>query len=218
MFRKIRRVVLTRLFSILYDTGRWAYDPLTRVFFGSAWHNWRRTVLPFTGPDRTLELACGTGQLIPEIAERSSFTVGLDYSDSMLEPALKRIRESNLNASIVRSDARALPFEDASFDAVVSTFPASFIANERTLNEIARVLRPGGKFAVVVSARFTRFQWKRPFVHPVLRIAYGSTRSMNRWSDDLLAHPLMPGEWQDLRTPEGEAFVWIARKRARGEA
>lgn len=213
MLRAVRRMVLIRLFNALYSAGRWAYDPLTRVFFGSAWHNWRRTLLPFTGPDRTLELGCGTGELLPEIALRSRVVVGFDFSDSMLEAARQRVAKSEIDAVIIRGDARALPFVDEEFDSVVSTFPASFIASKTTLNEIARVLKPGGHFAVVVSARFTRFQWKRPFIHPVLRVAYGSSRSMNRWSDDLLAHPAMPGSWQDLKTPEGEAFVWVARKR-----
>lgn len=213
MLRRVRRIVLTRVFDQLYTAGRWAYDPLTRVFFGNAWHNWRRTVLPFTGPGRTLEIACGTGALLPEISDRSSLAIGLDYSDSMLTPAHARIVKSGIAAAVVQADARSLPFGDGSFDAVVSTFPASFIASQRTLDEIARVLRPNGYFAVVVSARFTRFQWKRPFIHPVLRVAYGSPRSMNRWSDELLVHESFSGDWQDLRTPEGEAFVWVARKR-----
>jgi ubiquinone/menaquinone biosynthesis C-methylase UbiE len=213
MLRSVRRSVLTRVFDQLYNAGRWAYDPLTRVFFGNAWHNWRRTVLPFTGPGATLEIACGTGALLPEIARRSELTVGLDYSSAMLDRAKDRVLASGMSASVIRGDARSLPFEDEVFDAVVSTFPASFIASQRALDEIARVLKSGGMFAVVVSARFTRFQWSRPFVHPVLRVAYGSSHSMNRWSDELLFHPLMDGDWQDLRTPEGEAFVWLARKR-----
>jgi ubiquinone/menaquinone biosynthesis C-methylase UbiE len=167
-------------------------------------------VLPWVSSGPVLDIACGTGQLLPELASRSLHVVGFDRSASMLRSAAKNIRRENV--SILQADAHEIPFADGTFDTVVSTFPASFIAQREVLNEISRILKPGGHFAVVVSARFTRFQWKRPFIHPILRIAYGSASSMNRWPDHLLSHPDLPGEWLDLRTPEGEAFVWIATK------
>jgi ubiquinone/menaquinone biosynthesis C-methylase UbiE len=207
----LRRLVLTTLFNQLYSTGGAIYDPLTTVFFGKAWHNWRRAVLPFVAPGPTLEIACGTGKLLPELADRSSHVVGYDRSPQMLQRARVKMRNSR-GISCVLGDARSLPFEDQSFNSAVSTFPAGFIASPEALDEVARVLKPGGRFIVVVSARFTRFQWRRPYIHAVLRIAYGSGRSMNRWADDLLSHPNVPGEWQDIRTPEGEAFVWVATR------
>jgi ubiquinone/menaquinone biosynthesis C-methylase UbiE len=209
---RVRRSVLSRLFEFMYSAGRWLYDPLTAAFFGPAWHNWRRTVLPWVGSGPVLEIACGTGQLLQELAKRSTFVVGFDQSLPMLTPAARRSDWNTIH--VVNADACSIPFEDRSFQTVVSTFPASFVTRHDVLNEVARVLKPGGHFVVVVSARFTRFQWKRPFIHPVLRAAYGSSKSMNRWPQDLLHHPLLPGEWQDLRTPEGEAFVWIATRTA----
>jgi ubiquinone/menaquinone biosynthesis C-methylase UbiE len=210
VFARLRRGALKRLFVGLYRTGQWVYDPLTSVFFGQAWHNWRRTVLPFVGPGAALEIACGTGQLLPELASRSSYVVGFDRSESMLQPAKKRARGPKI--SLVMADATTLPFGNSAFETVVSTFPANFIASDSVLEEVSRVLMPGGRFVVVVSARFTRFQWKRPFIHPILRVAYGSHSSMNRWPKDLLKHPLLPGDWQGLRTADGEAFVWIATR------
>ena len=210
VIRKARRAILGRLFRFLYWSGQWVYDPLTSIFFGPAWHNWRQTVLPWVGPGRTLEIGCGTGQLLPELAQRSEFVAGIDQSQSMLAAAKRNGVPAG--AAICKADAHALPFRDQSFTSVVSTFPANFIGAQSTLDEVARVLEPGGSFVVVVSARYTRFQWRRPFIHPILRLAYGSTSSMNRWPADLLEHPLMPGEWQDLRTPEGESFVWAARR------
>jgi ubiquinone/menaquinone biosynthesis C-methylase UbiE len=207
---RVRRSGLSRLFDVMYRTGRWLYDPLTVAFFGPAWHNWRRTVLPWVGSGPVLEIACGTGQLLPELASRSSLVVGFDRSPSMLTPATRRADGDRIH--VINADAHSVPFRDNSFETVVSTFPASFITRGAVLDEVARTLKPGGHFVVVVSARFTRFQWKRPFVHPILRLAYGSSRSMNRWPEEFLEHPLMPGEWQDLRTPEGEAFAWIATR------
>lgn len=207
---RLRRSILSRLFAMMYRAGHWAYDPLTSIFFGTAWHNWRTTALPWVGKGRALEIACGTGQLLPEIAERSQNVVGMDRSDSMLRSAMRKRMSDNI--SMLQADAAQLPFRGGVFDTVVSTFPASFIARSEVLDEICRVLEPGGSFVVVVSARFTRFQWRRPFIHLVLRLAYGSGSSMNRWPAGLLEHHLMPGEWQDLMTPEGEAFVWVARR------
>jgi ubiquinone/menaquinone biosynthesis C-methylase UbiE len=186
------------------------YDPLTSTFFGPAWHNWRLTVMPWVGTKHTLEIACGTGELMYELSRRATLVTGVDRSPSMLGSASRKLLPQNVSLAV--ADALRLPFRDASFDTVVSTFPASFIASAGVLNEVARVLEPGGYFVVVVSARFTRFQWRRPFIHPVLRLAYGSSSSMNRWPEELLSHPRMPGEWQDLPTREGEAFVWIARR------
>jgi ubiquinone/menaquinone biosynthesis C-methylase UbiE len=207
---RVRRRILTRVFDLLYGMGAWVYDPLTTVFFGPEWHRWRRTVLPSVSPGPVLEIGCGTGRLLSELQQRAGFAVGLDLSASMLRAANRR-RTGNYR--LVRADGTRLPFRDSSFQTVVSTFPASYIARASTLDEISRVLDTGGQFVVVVSARFDRFQWPRPFIHPILRLAYGSTRSMNRWPDDLLAHSDLPGAWHDLPTKNGTAFVWIAEKR-----
>jgi SAM-dependent methyltransferase len=209
-FREFRRALLQRLFNTLYSVGQWAYDPLTVMFFGSAWHEWRQTALPWIVSGRTLELGCGTGALLQEIAARSTFAVGLDLEHSMLMRARGHVDRPDLG--LVRGDGLSLPFAGESFDTVVATFPSGYIASAPAKCEIARILRPGGVFAIVASARFSRFQLRRPFIHPVLRIAYGSGRSMNRWPDQLLSHPQLPGGWHDIETKEGVAYVWIARK------
>jgi ubiquinone/menaquinone biosynthesis C-methylase UbiE len=206
----MRRSILGSIFQLLYRAGHWAYDPLTTIFFGPEWHRWRRTILPWVNDGTTLELNCGTGQLLDDLNERSDFVVGLDLSSSMLDAARKQKHSDSI--SLVRASGSILPFRDETFNSVVSTFPASYIAKQQTLDEISRVLRPGGFFLVVASARFKRFQWKRPFIHPILRVAYGSQQSMNRWPSTILEHPQLPGQWHDLPTREGCAFVWIARK------
>jgi ubiquinone/menaquinone biosynthesis C-methylase UbiE len=208
--RNVRRAILLRLFDTLYRAGNWLYDPLTVLFFGSSWHEWRRTVLPWVRNGRVLELGCGTGVLLSELANHSSQVVGIDVSTAMLARARKRIADSRI--SLGQADGTALPFVENSFETVLATFPSGYITTPAARAEVARVLAPGGVFIVVASARFTRFQWKRPFIHPILRIAYGSPTSMNRWPTDLLDHPRIPGGWHDLQTSEGTAYVWIGRK------
>lgn len=208
--RGLRRGVLTRLFNLLYGLGRWIYDPLTRVFFGPEWHRWRQTALPWVLPGRTLEIGCGTGQLLADLSCRSAYVAGIDLSWSMLQPAGKKADRAG--AGLVQASGTSLPFRSDAFQTVVSTFPAGYLARRAALDEVARVLAPGGRLIVVASARFTRFQWRRPFIHPVLRLAYGSTKSMNRWPENMLAHPMLPGAWHELSTEQGEAFVWIATR------
>src|SRR5690625_2851534 len=88
---RMRRRLLLTLFALLYRTGSWVYDPLTRLFFGRAWHNWRRTVRPWVTRDgKTLDIACGTGELLNELEEKSSLVVGMDQSSSMLKRARER--------------------------------------------------------------------------------------------------------------------------------
>src|SRR5262249_29890437 len=56
------------------------------------------------------------------------------------------------NTPISQASVQRLPFDDASFDDVVSTFPTEYIADPKTIREIARVLRPGGRLIIVLGA------------------------------------------------------------------
>ncbi|MAU08438.1 MAG: methyltransferase type 11 [Anaerolineaceae bacterium] len=99
---------------------------------------------------KVLDVACGTGVLARSIAERvgSSGTVfGLDVNPGMLTVAARQ----NDNVIWREGRAEALPFDTASFDAVVSQFGLMFFEDRRaTIAEMARVLKPGGSLAVAV--------------------------------------------------------------------
>lgn len=90
-------------------------------------------------PEHTLDLACGTGRML-DLAG-----TGLDISPNMIAEARKKHPEKRL----VHGDATSLPFPDASFDAVFSLHFIMHLNPEPTcavLNEVHRVLRPGGRF------------------------------------------------------------------------
>ncbi len=90
---------------------------------------------------KVLDLGCGTGMLLNELARRSGFVVGIDSSPEMLELARKR----RGNAALVLADADHLPFADRSFDAVVSvTLLQNMPSPAATVREIARVTKPEG--------------------------------------------------------------------------
>ena len=90
---------------------------------------------------KVLDLGCGTGMLLSELARRSELVVGVDSSPEMLELARKR-RDS---AALVLADADYLPFANRSFDAVVSvTLLQNMPDPAATVGEVARVVKPGG--------------------------------------------------------------------------
>lgn len=102
--------------------------------------------------DQVLEVGCGTGRLLVEIARRvlpGGTATGLDLSEPMLGIARKRIEKNKLtgNTKLVQGDALNLPFPDCSFEKVFSCFTLELFAEKdlaRALSEMYRVLKPGG--------------------------------------------------------------------------
>jgi SAM-dependent methyltransferase len=100
----------------------------------------------FLGPGRgrCLDLGCGTGVAIPELARLGWTVVGVDVSEEMLS----RARPSG--AEVIQAPAEALPFDDASFDAAVSIWTHTDVDDfSAILREAARVLHPGAPFAYI---------------------------------------------------------------------
>jgi ubiquinone/menaquinone biosynthesis C-methylase UbiE len=98
---------------------------------------------------RILDLGCGTGMFLRELARRGKLVVGIDSSAKMLGIARKR----TCGASLVCADADHLPFNDRRFDVVVSvTLLQNVPEPVATMKEIARVLKSGG-VAIVTSLK-----------------------------------------------------------------
>jgi ubiquinone/menaquinone biosynthesis C-methylase UbiE len=98
---------------------------------------------------RVLDVATGSGNTALAAARRFCDVTGVDYVPALLERARERAAAERLSIDFREADAEALPFEDASFDVVLSTVGAMFAPNqERTAAEIARVCKPGGKIAM----------------------------------------------------------------------
>jgi SAM-dependent methyltransferase len=106
------------------------------------------TALLGPGPGKCLDLGCGTGIAIPDLAKMGWTVVGVDISADQLRVAREQI--GDLAAELIEADASHLPFPTGSFDAVVSIHThTDFDDLERAFVEIYRVLRPGGKFVYV---------------------------------------------------------------------
>lgn len=99
--------------------------------------------------DRVLDVACGTGNAAIPAAVAGGVVTGLDLTPEMFEGARRRARDAGVELELVEGDAEALPFEDGSFDIVLSTFGCMFAPrHEVAAAEIARVVRPGGRIGI----------------------------------------------------------------------
>ena len=96
-----------------------------------------------------LDLACGAGNATIPAAREGARVTGLDFSPDLLAIARERAADAMVEVDWVEGDAQALPFDDASFDRVISTFGHMFAPDhQRTGAEMRRVCRPGGTIAV----------------------------------------------------------------------
>jgi len=98
---------------------------------------------------RVLDVAAGNGNATLAAARRFADVVSTDYVAALLERGRERARAEGLDVTFQQADAEALPFPDASFDVVLSTFCVMFTPRqEQAARELIRVCRPGGKIGL----------------------------------------------------------------------
>jgi SAM-dependent methyltransferase len=100
-----------------------------------------------------LEVGCGSAPCARWLLARGADVVGLDLSAGMLRHATAAAGRTGIAPPLVQADAGALPFADASFDVACSAFGAvPFVSDSAAvMREVARVLRPGGRWVFAVS-------------------------------------------------------------------
>ncbi|HZQ33151.1 MAG TPA: methyltransferase domain-containing protein [Mycobacterium sp.] len=131
-----------------------AFYTASGVTTGSEQRRARRDLRP-TGTAKLLDIACGPGNFTRRLADELSddgLAVGLDISEPMLTRAVAD--NSGPRTCYLRADARALPFEDETFDAVCC-FGALYLMPEplRVAQEMVRVLAPSGRIAILTSCQ-----------------------------------------------------------------
>ena len=112
-----------------------------------------RHAVAMTGRGEAVDLGCGPGQFAIELARRSPdlHVTGLDLSDEMLAQGRDNARRAGVaeRVSFRQGDAQQIPFPDASLDLVVSTLSLHHWSDPvAVLDEVARVLSPGGSFLI----------------------------------------------------------------------
>jgi demethylmenaquinone methyltransferase / 2-methoxy-6-polyprenyl-1,4-benzoquinol methylase len=132
----------------MFDRISPVYDAMNRTMTLGLDRRWRRAAAEAVVRygDRVLDACCGTGDLAIAAKEAGGSVTGLDFSPRMLERARAKSREIEW----VQGDLLALPFDDASFDAATVGFGVRNLDDlELGLAELRRVLRPGGRLAIL---------------------------------------------------------------------
>lgn len=170
---RARERLLKLAFEALYGPFAWAYDWVSRTFFLGQWRLWQRAAIPHLLGPRVLEVGMGTGNLQLDLVRAGYSAWGIDLSPQMLRQATAKARRLDTNFNACRARAQTLPFPAACFDSVVSTFPTEYIADPATLQEIRRVLRPGGRLVIVPGGWLTPNDPKGKAFEGVARVVYG---------------------------------------------
>ncbi|MFS0555540.1 demethylmenaquinone methyltransferase [Brevibacillus sp. 179-C9.3 HS] len=149
------------------------YDKMNNVIsFGShiAWRNYTMKQMNIQPGHTALDVACGTADWTIALAKavgKEGSVVGLDFSQNMLDVGAYKVANAGVsnNVKLVNADAMNLPYEDNTFDFATIGFALRNVPDvQQVLNEMARVVKPGGK---VVSLEVS----KPPFI-PYRKLFY----------------------------------------------
>lgn len=157
----------------LWDSSAERYDrmvaPLERRFMAAS-----RRWVGERAVGEVLEVAVGTGLNLSHYSSDITLT-GLDISGPMLDMARSKAKASGREVTWVEGDAQDLPFDDSTFDSVVSTFAmCGFADYEKALAEIVRVVRPNGRILLADHVVSTH-----PLLHGFQRAVEAVTRRTN---------------------------------------
>jgi SAM-dependent methyltransferase len=178
---------------------------------------------------RVLEVGCGASQCARWLITRGASAIGLDVSHRQLQHGRRMDDATGVRVPTVLATGTALPFGEASFDVVFSSFGAmQFVADPATtIAEVARVLRPGGRFAfsithpmrwampddpseaglVVTNSYFDRTPYVE--VDEEERVRYVEHhRTIGDWVRALAAHGFTLSDIVEPEWPEGHDRVW----------
>jgi demethylmenaquinone methyltransferase/2-methoxy-6-polyprenyl-1,4-benzoquinol methylase len=180
----------------MFDRIAPVYDVMNHVMTAGLDRRWRRVTVEqvVRNGDRVLDACCGTGDLAIAARARGADVVGLDFSEAMLE----RAGAKSTDIEWVRGDVLALPFDDASFDAVTVGFGVRNVDDlDAGLRELRRVLRPGGRLGILEITR------PRGVVAPFYRLWFdGVVPALGRLLPGGAAYTYLPASVRRFPGPE----------------
>ena len=153
--------------SEMFDGISKEYDRMNRLITFGVDLKWRKRLINAVlalKPQRILDVATGTGDLAIALAQQSDAQVtGLDLSSGMLDVGKNKVKHHGLQdrVDMVLGDSESLPFETNAFDAVTVAFGVrNFESLSKGIQEIHRVLKPGGTLAVLETSKPTNHIFK----------------------------------------------------------
>jgi len=181
-------------FERISKTGTIAYDDLVD------------RLAPESG-ERWLDIACGTGAIAFRAAKRGADVTGIDLAPALVERARELAAEEGLDVQLAVGDCEQLPYGNADFDAVSSSFGAMFAPDhQRAAKELGRVCRPGGRLGLLTwrpeSGVGGMFKALQPFQPPPPEGA-GSPLA---WGDEEYVEQLL-GKDFELEFSEGDVAL-----------
>lgn len=131
-----------------WSSGGADYDRISQSIADAIEHCVIR-LAPQSG-EHVLDVATGTGLAARRVAARGARVTAIDFSADLLAAAKTCTAQTQLTIDFQVADAEALPFENKTFDAVISTFGVMFVSNpQAAANEMSRVCKKGGRLALV---------------------------------------------------------------------
>jgi ubiquinone/menaquinone biosynthesis C-methylase UbiE len=189
-------------------------DEVEHRFLAASWFAQAPGASPYSGlipfgdlaGKDVLEIGCGTGVHARLLAEAGANVTAVDLTPTAIELTRRRLAMHGLHAEVLEADAEALPFDDASFDFVWS-WGVVHHSNDtaRVIAQIARVLRPGGRLALMVYHRSSLTYWiQYQLIRGVLGgklLRMSPAEVANRYSDGVIARHYTRNELRDLLSP-----------------
>ena len=136
----------------MFDGVASVYDAMNLLTTGGLDRRWRKLAarVAVRPGDRVLDVCCGTGDLAIAAKDEGGTVTGVDFSEQMLD----RARSKSSRVAWINGDALALPFPAESFDAATIGFGLRNVEDRAmALKELRRVLRPGGRLAILEVVR-----------------------------------------------------------------
>ncbi|MGB3676736.1 MAG: demethylmenaquinone methyltransferase [Candidatus Nanopelagicales bacterium] len=203
-----------RQVASMFDQVAARYDLTNDVLAFGQTASWRRATVRALEPnpgDKILDLAAGTGSSTKPFDELGAFAIPCDFSIGMLTEGRKRLP----NLPFVAGDAMALPFADATFDAVTISFGLrNVVDTEGALREMRRVTRPGGRLVICEFSQPSNDVFRTVYLEylmkylPVVAEKVASNpeayvylaESIREWpAQDGLSHILSRAGWVDVQ-------------------
>jgi demethylmenaquinone methyltransferase/2-methoxy-6-polyprenyl-1,4-benzoquinol methylase len=192
----------------MFDRIAGVYDLMNTAMTAGLHHRWRERAADraeLAPGDAALDVCCGTGDLALALARRvgpEGSVVGCDFAERMLDLAREKAAARGSAARFEWADALELPYPDESFDAATVGFGVRNLADlQRGIEEMARVLRPGGRLVILEIT-----QPRRPPLSTFFSIWFDRLIPLLGTFADEEAYSYLPESVKRFPPPEGLAL------------